>query len=343
MPHLQEVQDKELWDAFQASQSYSQFTQSWTWGEFRIACNCQVRRFAFIDDSGDWLIAVQMEERRRRFGLGYWFAPRGPVFSSKVRIEDRKEIMEKCIEALLEKKELRDRILFWRFEPTVRLSEPDAILPMAFLRNLAQNPACAAVLDLTPDEATLLTNMHSKTRYNIRVAEKHGVKIREGVGEKDLNDFLDLYEATAKRDSFVPQPRDYVRRTFDTMNEAGLARLRLAEFNGKILSANLEIGFGDTIMYLYGSSSDEHREVMAPYALHWSAIRDAKTRGFTLYDFGGANPQSKAMFYYKASWDGITRFKQNWGAKVINLVGTWDLPFNGLIYRLVFIKRFFRG
>lgn len=340
---LIEITEHGLWDSFVRSQAYAQFTQSWAWGEFRKQQDCQVRRFIVMDAIGDWRAAIQLEKRQRRFGLSYWFAPRGPIFFTKTDRAEQQKILSFILEELQKKSEFKQGIVFWRLEPLMSFSaETKKSLSKKLHWHPSLNPANSAVLDVSPDESALLAAMHSKTRYNIRLAEKHGVTVRESTDPKDLKVFLDLYAETAKRDGFVPQPRAYVQKTFELCSAANMAKLRLAEVNGNILTANIEMAYGDTVMYLYGSSSDASRDVMAPYALHWSAIRDAKSKGFQYYDFGGANPEDPTSPEYKASWQGITRFKTNWGARVWEFVGTWDAPQNAFLYTLLHLKRVFR-
>lgn len=336
---LIEITQAETWDAFVSAQAYAQFTQSWAWGEFRHKTGCEVRRFAVLDEIGDWRGAVQLEWRRRHFGLGYWFAPRGPIFLSKASHAERKSILDFLLDVLQEKKEFREHVVFWRMEPMVRTEEkPSKATYPRLVWHPSLNPANSAVLDVAKTDSELLAHMHSKTRYNIRVAEKHGVTIREASGEKDIETFLDLYQETGKRDGFVPQPRAYVKKTMEAMHGHRMATVRIAEWKGQVLSANLEIAYGDTVMYLYGSSSAAHREVMAPYALHWAAIQSARQKGFHYYDFGGANPASTESPEYKGSWEGITRFKKNWGAQVWEFMGTWDMPQRPWVYRLLRLR-----
>lgn len=337
-----EVTDKKSWDEFISAQPFAQFTQSWTWGEFQQSRGKKVRRYACEQD-GVWVAAIQMEFRERRFGLGYWFAPRGPIFAASVSIQERRSVMLSLCELLLQQKELSTHCLFWRMEPFAELARPEGLLPSRFRRNAATNPSSTYVIDLKMGEEDLLKVMHEKTRYNIRVAEKHGVTVRTSTASRDFELFLTLMDETAKRDGFVQHDHDYLRATFDALVNQEMAQIRLAEWKGKALAANLEVMCGDTVTYLYGASSSSERQVMAPYAIHWSALRDAKQRGYLIYDMWGANPQSQAMYYYKESWEGITRFKKNWGGRLVNFVGTWDLPFNRVLYRLAFLRKFLRG
>ena len=337
---LIEITERGLWDSFVKSQPYAQFTQSWAWGEFRKQQGCDIRRFIIMDSIGDWRAAVQLEKRQRRFGLSYWFAPRGQIFFAAADKAERHQIIDFLLTELKSKPEFKQGIVFWRIEPLLAYSaESKNVFSKKAKWHASLNPANSAVLDLEPDTAALLAAMHSKTRYNIRVAEKHRVAVRESTDPKDVKAFLDLYAETGKRDGFVPQPRDYVQKTFESCLAAKMATLRIAEVDGNIRSANLEIAYGDTVMYLYGSSSAASREAMAPYALHWHAIQQAKAKGFRYYDFGGANPAEIHSPEYKTSWEGITRFKTQWGARVWEFIGTWDIPQRPWMYRMLNLKK----
>ena len=339
---LIELTHQAPWDAFQTSRSFAQFPQSWAWGEFRASQGCPLRRFLLLDDRGDVAVAAQMEYRRRKFGTGYWYAPRGPVFSPKLPSDARRDVLMRLCEELLKIPELRRKALFWRMEPASEISNPEGLVPLSFRRVAALNPASTILLDLAPTEDELFRRMSEKTRYNIRVAEKHGVTTRVGSGAKDISAFLKLMGETAARDRFVQHDHAYLAATYEFLAARGMARLRFAEHGGKLLAANMEIAFGDTVTYLYGASSSESRNVMAPHLLHWSAIRDAKAKGFSIYDFWGANPEWKGMHSYKPSWEGITRFKRGFGGRLVNFVGTWDLPFHPFLYLLAHPKNFFR-
>lgn len=326
------------WEAFQSSQPWMQFPQSWVWGEFRKSLKFPVQRFALVDKEGRWIMATQGEYRSKRFGLGYWFTPRGPQFHPRVRQEEQKEYLEIFIRELYGKNQL-PKSLFWRMEPMICPESTMRSLPPRMNRVQAMNPVCTAVLDLTKSEEELLAKMHQKTRYNIKIASKHNVVCRVSNHPKDVDNFLRLMDETAGRDGFKQHDSQYLSKTLYTLAAAHMARLRVAEINGAMLSANLEVNYGNTVTYLYGASSSKIRQAMAPYALQWEAIKQAKSEGAKWYDFWGCNPESMATPIYKESWEGITRFKMGWGAERKCLIGTWDLPMNIPLYRLVFFRR----
>jgi lipid II:glycine glycyltransferase (peptidoglycan interpeptide bridge formation enzyme) len=224
------------------------------------------------------------------------------------------------------------RSLFTRIEPLIKKGEMRMNDP--FLAHRFYNPSTTALLDLTKSEEDLLAAMHQKTRYNIRVAQKHGVNVRVGT-EKDLAAFIRLSHETAERDRFLHMSETYLRKTFEILSRAGMCRLRLAEFDGKLLAANMEILFGDTMTYLHGASSSESRNVMAPFILHWDAIMSAKAEGFKTYDFWGCNPEDENAFDYRPRWEGITRFKLGWGSERVSFVGTFDVPKQPMFYGLL--------
>lgn len=338
---LTPISDRGAWEAFVAALPFAQFLQSWNWGEFRATQGSPVRRFFMTDDSGP-VAAIQLEYRKRRFGTGYWFAPRGPLFRDGLAGDDAQRAMTELVTELLARTELTRRTLFWRMEPFAELSKPEGLVPLSFWRGDALNPSSTMVLDLDRSEEELLRGMHEKTRYNIRLAERHGVHAAIAQTPADLEAFLDLMDETAARDGFVQHDRGYLRATAEFLAEKRMGRIRIARMDGRALAANLEVAYGDTVTYLYGASSSEHRNVMAPFALHWQAIREARTLGFRLYDFWGANPQSKAMPGYKPSWEGITRFKKGFGTRLVNLQGTWDLPLSRIGYLLAFPGKILR-
>ncbi|MFH2232050.1 MAG: peptidoglycan bridge formation glycyltransferase FemA/FemB family protein [Patescibacteria group bacterium] len=333
---LIEVTKKDIWESIQLRIPWSQFTQSWAWGDFRASLGYEVRRFALLNDENQCLTAVQMEFRPKKYVGGFWFAPRGPVFLPGVPKEQLPEVMRELIEKL--DQEDLSKSLFWRFEPLVELGKPEGFIPLCFRRNNPTNPASTLLLDISKGKDEILRDMHQKTRYNVRVAARDGVTSRIATHPDEVKIFLNMMQETADRQRFVQHDSEYIEKAFRFLVMHGMARIRLAEYGDKILAANFEIQYGNTLTYLHGASSSDERKLMAPYALHWDAIAQAIRDGIIWYDMWGINPESKASFTYKESWEGITRFKHGWGGKRVDLYGTWDLPFNYPLYRLAFWK-----
>lgn len=330
------VSNEASWDAFMGSQPRAQFTQSWAWGMFRASRGQAIERLALVDDAGTWEAAALFAHTPTPLVGGYWYAPRGPVLRADTAT-NAADALKRFMDAVASRG-LTRRALFWRIEPPVvaDVLDPAAlhgVLP-SLVRSHAYMPASTLLIDLNAAEEDLLKCMHEKTRYNIRVAERHGVTVRVATEPDAIDAFLRLNDETAQRDGFTSQPSAYIRATYDALAPHGMAQWRFAEKDGALLAASLEIRFGDTVTYVYGASSSASRNAMAPYALHWDAVRSAKAGGFHWYDLHGVNPANTASPYYKKNWEGITRFKTGWGGERADYVGTWELPRMPMAYRL---------
>lgn len=199
-------------------------------------------------------------------------------------------------------------------------------LPRPFRKPPADvQPPDTVIIALTGDE-TLLARMHKKTRYNIRLAEKKGVTV-ENAGVEALADWYALYRQTADRDRISIHSEQYYR---DLFGHAPQLSLWLAKYEGRLLAGNIVLIHGTTATYLYGASSNEHRNLMAPYALQWAAMTDARRRGALEYDLFGIPPTDDPAH----PMHGLYRFKNGFGGDRVHRHGAWDFVFRPLSWTL---------
>lgn len=186
------------------------------------------------------------------------------------------------------------------------------------------------VVNLTKDETVLLAVMKSKTRYNIRLAQKSGVTVRVTREKKYQDAYIDLIEKTAARKEIAPHPRGYYEKFFTEFPESS-CRLFVAEYEGEVLAANLVFFFGTTATYLHGGSGDHFREKMAPYLLHFEQMKEAQKAGCLFYDFGGVCTTDT-----KSDWSGITKFKLGFSPQTPTTVfpGCYDIILDAPRYAL---------
>ncbi|MFI5265669.1 MAG: lipid II:glycine glycyltransferase FemX [Candidatus Levyibacteriota bacterium] len=198
------------------------------------------------------------------------------------------------------------------------------------------------VLDITPDEETLLSHMHPKTRYNIRVAIKHNVKIVEDNSEKGFEDFMKLYEETTIRQKFYAHTPNYHKKLWEMFQKSKIEDPRSKnELQYHLLHARLDkttltswvlFSFHDKLYYPYGASSRENRETMSSNLIMWEAIRFGKKQKLKEFDMWGAlGPEPDA----KDPWYGFHKFKQGYGAQLSEFAGSYDLVINPALYELV--------
>jgi lipid II:glycine glycyltransferase (peptidoglycan interpeptide bridge formation enzyme) len=228
------------------------------------------------------------------------------------------------------------------------------------------------IIDITKPEDQLLAEMKSKTRYNIKLSHKRGVsvkvisneschpeldsgskknpqlpqgirfRVKPGMTNNYFDRFIELVKVTAKRDGITPHPENYYRKMFETI-PGDILKLYVAEYENKIIAANIIIHYGNTATYLHGASDNEFRNVMAPYLLQWQAILDAKKVGLKKYDFGGVCSGSTALDQNDLkrsnrynSWQGITKFKTGFSpeTKPVEFPGSYDIVINPMKYNL---------
>ena len=203
-------------------------------------------------------------------------------------------------------------------------------------------PPRTIVIDLRPSEEEILAAMKQKTRYNIRLAEKKGVTVRQGTAD-DLTAFNQLMLATGQRDSFGIHQPDYYRAAYGLF-APDRAALWLAEFEGRPLAGVMVFAVGQSAAYLYGASSDEERQRMPAYAAQWAGIQWAKARGCTSYDLWGipdaAEEELEAGFTDRQDglWP-VYRFKRGFGGEIKRTVGAADRVYNKLLHRLYTRRR----
>jgi lipid II:glycine glycyltransferase (peptidoglycan interpeptide bridge formation enzyme) len=217
--------------------------------------------------------------------------------------------------------------VFIRFEPNTSVWEGKGT------KTISIQPAKTIILDLTQGEEEILAAMHQKTRYNIRLAEKKGVNIT--IDNSRIEEFLALMHTTTERDKFFAHSDNYYRTM--AKFDPDFIQLILAEFEGRVIAAGLFCFCAPTAVYMHGASSNEFRNIMAPYLLQWTAIKKARGLGLKYYDFYGIDAKK---------WPGVTRFKEGFGGEEVDYAGTFDLvlkPFWYFVYHLLrFVRRALR-
>lgn len=308
-----EIKNKEKLNRFVSNRKKSRFLQSWQWGEFQQKNGFKVFRLG-AEDNGELKAVATLIKKKLPFG-NYFYCPWGPIFEDVNAFYFLFDEIAKLAE--------KEKIMFLRFEPGQDIGDKKPEIK----RSLDIQPSKTIILDLTKSEEYLLGRMHQKTRYNIRLAEKRGVKIRDGnLGE--FEKFWELLGKTGKRDGFRLHSMDYYKKMLEINNQ--YIKLFFGEFSGKIICAGIFSFFADTVTYMHGASSDENRNTMASYLLHWHVIARAKSQGFEYYDFFGINEKK---------WPGLTRFKKGFGGKEINYPGTFDMAFNKTLYLIYKLGR----
>jgi lipid II:glycine glycyltransferase (peptidoglycan interpeptide bridge formation enzyme) len=195
--------------------------------------------------------------------------------------------------------------------------------------------SATTVLDTSPDLETILAQMKSKTRYNIRLSKRKGITVRAGT-EADIPVFHQLLTETGKRQNFTPSSEEYFANMMRILGPHDYFKLFFAEYEGEPVSAMLAIPFGDTVIYKRGAWAGAHGDKRPNEAMHWAAIQWVKSQGYRFYDFDGIEPPVAELILQNESvpremLQSVTRFKLGFTTGVVLLPPPYEYVYNPIL------------
>lgn len=272
------------------------FLHSSQWKDFQERAGRTTRAF------GDGAFAVQIA---LPLGMHYWYSPFATQINELVALGAQTgAVFVKC-EPMTREQGVATTLLEKGFTPAIK----------------ALQPQHTRIVTLG-DEARMLSGMHQKTRYNIRVAFKRGVAVSWGGA---VVDFTTLMEETTRRDGFHAHPNAYYEELLKTEGVS----LVIARVDGSLAAAAIVMEYEGRGIYLHGASSYAHRAAMAPFALHWNVMKTMAGQGITEYDLWGIDEKK---------WPGVTRFKAGFGGREVLYIGSYDYPLRKIWYTAYQVK-----
>jgi peptidoglycan pentaglycine glycine transferase (the first glycine) len=328
--------DSKTWNSFVAASPTGHLLQSWQWGRLKAGFGWQAVRVG-VEDRGRLVAGAQVLFRSLPPSLPYLsiaYVPKGPILDF-----GNQEIFEALLSAI-HRLARQKRAILLKIEPELPHSSVVVRqLQASGLRPSQQTiqPRSTIHIDLRADLDDILARMKSKTRYNVRLAGRKGVLVREGTAD-DLPIFYRLMELTGRRDGFAVHSREYYETAYRLFvppgndRNSGLARLFLATYNDEVIAGLMAFTFGQRAWYMYGASSDRERSRMPNHLLQWEAIRWARGQGCLTYDLWGIPDEvgKEPERYERTVTDrqgglwGVYRFKQGFGGQVVRYVGAYD-------------------
>ncbi len=325
---------KQRYNDFVAACEYGDFMQSWEWGELKSRTGWQPYRLA-IEEGGRISAAVQVLKRPVP-GLGrcLLYSPRGPLYDlSRPRLF---ELLLEQVNALARE----HGAMAYKIDPAIPQDNS------AYLRTLRDHdfspapigdeafggiqPRYVMQVDVTPSEDEILARFKSKWRYNVRLAERKGITISSDCPREQVAVFYRLLLETAERDGFKVRAESYFIDLYDLLIAAGLGGLFIARLGDEPVAAAISLTIGKCAWYVYGASSNRHRNKMPNHLMQWEMMRWAKARGCQVYDLRGvARENDKASPLY-----GLNRFKEGFAARYVEYIGEWDQIYSPIWYRL---------
>ena len=318
--------------------STTPFTQAQFYGEWQKSLGREVKRF-IVSSNEKLVVYLQAIEYPLICNKSYFYIPYGPI----TRGGGLSEEFLKFLKSQLYDFARKNNAVFVRldFTPPVQSYENKKLLtkfftkaPFCTYHSAYFQPRVEWFLDLYNTEDVLLKEMHEKTRYSIRLAERKGIttEIISSDFEKYFPIFYELMLGTATRNSFSLHSKNYYQNIFKNLQTNSF--LSIAKFGEKILAIDLIIRHGNVANYVFGGSSNEERNRMPTYLAQWAAIHHAKILGDTSYNFGGI---ASGKIY--KGWDGLTIFKKKFGGREVIHSDFFDVVAEPLWYHLYNVRK----
>jgi lipid II:glycine glycyltransferase (peptidoglycan interpeptide bridge formation enzyme) len=330
------------------------FLQSSMWGRFKARFGWEANSFSVDWDPGGVKPLLALS-RRIAPGISMAYVPWGPELPAVINSDPqlRAGALTELAPAL---RSLMPHVAFIRFDPPLY---GEWGMPTLFKRAASDiQPPDTVLVDLKPPLQDILAAMKPKWRYNIGLAEKRNVIVNTSTvnintkavntntdtvnDDEGINVFYRLLSETAERDGISIHSAKYYRALFEECQRTQITvpptsplytpapHLYTAVHEGDTLAAIVVLFRGNVATYLYGASANIKRNLMAPYALQWKAMQDARASGCTVYDLFGIPPDDNPNH----PMAGLYRFKTGFGGKIVHRPGSWDYPCKPLLYAL---------
>ncbi len=299
------------------------FLQSRMWAEFQHSLGRE--HFEFESD----VLLGHCFLQKNALGMKYLYCPRGPVLH-EMNLDSCGHDPFAEFAQWLKTEANNTRAVYIIIEP-----ESDFIAQMLIghgfrHQQYAIQPSQTVVVDLMQPLSEIETRLHHKFRYNIRVARRDGIIVREST---DIEPFLELTRKTTERDNFQAHPDEYYRKisAFFEGNISMPLRIYYAYCDTIPVAAAVMLEYDGRGTYLYGASDHAYRKHMAPQLLHWEIMSDLKGRGLQTYDLWGIDMHK---------YPGVSRFKLQFGGRHIEYPGAFVLPVRELLfYAYTFLRK----
>jgi lipid II:glycine glycyltransferase (peptidoglycan interpeptide bridge formation enzyme) len=274
----------EEWDSFLQSTLLGQFQQSSIWAAVKAGEGWRVVRVVIWQ--GNRIVGgFQILSRARKL-LREGFLNKGPVYG-----EPDLQLLEWMLE-LVERSAKIHRI------DALVVQAPDddnAFRALQERRGYVANGIAAIItatfcIPLGDGRPPAETRMRRTVRLEARQALRRGVVIREGTAS-DIPDFFQLMCATCRRQNTAPNPASEAAllQLWSAFNEKGLARLTIADCDGKPTAGLLTIRIGNRITQWKKGWNEQFREKHPNTSLAFESIQWSERQNASCVDFVGGD------------------------------------------------------
>ncbi len=281
----------------------------------------------------------------------YIYVKKFPLIGATIKIQRNDKIPD-LKKLLILKKKYRARNI--SIEPNIHVI-PDLIRDpenknLDSLRQLADHgndkfftplndpylPTKTIHIDLAPSEQTIFSHFPKDKRWAIRRAEKEGIIVEKSnnidafiklknktagfLGFLTTTTLKSLWQTFSPKQAIILLAYQKLSSFWLVQNQTTISKKirfwsRFAPQNDKPVAGILLLFHQTTAYYWIAAATSEGKKSFAPTLLVWEALKLAKKRGCTVFDFEGVFDER----YPKSNknWKGFTKFKSGFGGKEV--------------------------
>ncbi len=358
---IEGISEKEIWENFLLGCQDKTFLQSWNWGEFQKQMENKIWRLGiYLSSKAPSLQGAKENETHDLISLAliikivakrgtFLFCPHG-LNLKKQETRNRKQVLKVLVEEL-KKIAKEEKASFIRVSPVWERSEENVkVFQKSGFRKapIHMHPELTWELDINTSEEELLAKMRKTTRYLIRQAQKNkDIEIYQSQKLEDIEVFNQLYQEVARRHHFIPFSLNYLKNEFLAFSPDNQISIFLGKYKNEIISAAIVIFWQNIVFYHHGASLRKYSKIPASYLLQWEAIKEAKKRGCSFYNFWGIAPSENksphrnpfGILRGKHPWAGLTLFKTGFGGYKKEYVKTQDFVLSKRYWLNYFVEK----
>jgi len=295
----------------------------------------QTAQFAGVKGQNNWTprfivlenIYIMALERKIPILGNFWYVPKGPGVSN---VQELKKILPE-----LSKFAKENGAFTIKLEPEFidSLEIAKKLRKLGLQKSKAVQAANTVIVDLSKSLDEIVANFSSKTRGNIRAAEKANVTTEiVPITDEHCSLFYELMSQTINGRSHV-RSYEYFRNYWQSYEKAGIGLFMFAKADGEIVSMDFITIIGEKAARKDAASIRSHNVRGASAFLELEAIKYLKEKGVKVYDLYGS-PPSDQIKNPNHPFFGFGTFKVGFNSEVTDYVGCYDLVIHPQKYKI---------
>ena len=324
MASFKDIKSAKAWDEFVAADQSANFLQASDWSRMKLKHKPVIARTCSLDGQlvASYTGLIEPARRARHLTIAG-----GPILDWS-----NKKLVQATF-ADIAKVAREQNCVFVRIRPQLELGPKSRQL----FKELGLRPSPmhlsvehAGLLDLGRSDELIWDNMSQSLRRKIRFAQTQKIKMTTSSKMSTAKEFCRLHRQHAARQNYVPFRSEFLLEQFRVFADSDRVKIYSAHHGQELLAMNMMFFYGQEVSYHYAISTQAGSKLSAAPSLHLAAIKEARKRGISRYNFWGIVPkdQTNHRFY------GVSQFKRSFGVSDFHYLPAHDLVLKPTAYSL---------